>query len=449
MTQPVQSQGAPAPLAEPHPFSRLGLATQVRPLAVRVRWVSLSLCVAAVLAVAYATWAKMDVVVSAQGRVIHSGRSKLIQPLEAGVVKTIAVKDGQSVKAGDVLVELDPTHTEADRARLERELWQSEGDVARLSAMLEGRHGLRLAPQTPPDIAAGQQAMLSGRWAEQQARLAALMAEEARKSTEGEAVRVQLEQLRQSQPLVARKMAMREELARTGHIAEAALIDTRLEVLNLEKDITALSNRLTDAQAALRAAQLQTAQVRAEFNAKGQLELLDAQRKRDVAHQELVKANQRREMQRLRSPIDGVVQQLAVNTVGGVVTQAQALMTVVPEHAALEVEAQVLNRDIGHVKPGQRVINKVETFDFTRYGYIEGEVVWVGTDAVQDQKLGPVYPVRIRLRNTHTPNSVNGRPGEVSAGMNVSADIRVDERRMISYFLAPLMRYQQEALRER
>lgn len=444
-----QSQVSSVPASEPHPFSRLGMAIESRPLASRARWVSLSLCVLAVLLVAYATWAKMDVVVSAQGRVIHPGRSKVIQPLEAGVVRVIAVKDGQAVKAGDVLVELDQTNTEADRARLQRELWQSEGDVARLSALVEGRHVLHLAAATPTDIGAGQQAMLTGRWAEQQARLATLQAEEARKTAEREAVRVQWDQLRQSQPLVGRKLAMREELARTGHIAETALIDTRLEVLNLEKDITAQSNRLAEAEAGLRAAQLQTAQARAEFNAKGQVELLDARRKRDVAHQELVKANQRLEMQRLRSPIDGVVQQLAINTVGGVVTQAQALMTVVPEHATLEVEAQVLNRDIGHVKPGQRVINKVETFDFTRYGYIEGEVLWVGTDAVQDQKLGPVYPVRIRLRDSHTPYSVNGRPGDVAAGMNVSADIRVDERRMISYFLAPLMRYQQEALRER
>jgi len=449
MTKPVQVPAAPAPMTDPHPFSRLGMAMEVRPLGSSVRWVSLSLCAVAALSVAYATWARMDVVVSAQGRVIPSGRSKLIQPLEAGVVRVIAVKDGQAVKAGDVLVELDPTHAEADRERLQRELWQAEGDVARLTALVEGRPQLRLAAETPADIGLGQQAMLTGRWAEQQARLAALSAEEARKTSEREALRVQLDQLRQSQPLVGRKLAMREELARTGHIAETALIDTRLEVLNLDRDVTALSNRLAEAEAGLRAARLQTAQARAEFNAKGQLDLLDARRKRDAARQELVKATQRRDMQRLRSPIDGVVQQLAVNTVGGVVTQAQALMTVVPEHAALEVDAQVLNRDIGHVKPGQRVINKIETFDFTRYGYIEGEVVWVGTDAVQDQKLGPVYPVRIRLRDTHTPYKVNGRAGEVSAGMNVSADIRVDERRMISYFLAPLMRYQQETLRER
>jgi hemolysin D len=132
-----------------------------------------------------------------------------------------------------------------------------------------------------------------------------------------------------------------------------------------------------------------------------------------------------------------------------VVTAAQPLMTLVPHDAALEIEAQVLNRDIGHVQVGQRVITKIETFDFTRYGYIEGRVQWVGTDALNDSKLGPVYPVRIQLADTETPHRVGGRHGQVAPGMSVTADIKTDERRLISYFLAPLLRYRQESLRER
>lgn len=130
-------------------------------------------------------------------------------------------------------------------------------------------------------------------------------------------------------------------------------------------------------------------------------------------------------------------------------TAAQPLMTIVPADTPLELEAQVANRDIGHVRVGQRVINKVETFDFTRYGYIEGEVLWVGTDAVQDQKMGPVYPVRITLNSTQTPTAVNGHAGLIKAGMSVTSDIRTDQRRLIDYLLAPMLRYKQEALRER
>ncbi|MEJ7686954.1 MAG: HlyD family type I secretion periplasmic adaptor subunit [Variovorax sp.] len=413
------------------------------------RMISLALCAMAVAALAYACLASVDIVVTAQGRVIPPGRSKVVQPLEAGVVKAIAVRDGQSVRAGDLLVELDSTATHADRDRLRRELWESEADVLRLSRMLAGSAVMPPAKDVPEDIMANQQAILAGRMAEQRSRLAAMDADIARRKADGDAVAAGIAQLGHSLPLMKKKNGMREELAQTGHVAETSLIETRLELMAMEKEIAVQGNRLKEARAGFAAAVQQRAQAEAEFRARASAERVDAGKKRDAARQELIKTSQRIELQRLRSPIDGVVQQLAVSTVGGIVTPAQALLTVVPADSALEVEAQVLNRDIGHVKVDQRVINKIETFDFTRYGYIEGTVLWVGTDAITDQKLGPVYPVRIRLASPHTPGAVAGRPGAVSAGMNVTVDIRTGDRRLIQYFLAPLLRYRQEALRER
>jgi hemolysin D len=242
---------------------------------------------------------------------------------------------------------------------------------------------------------------------------------------------------------------MREDMAKTGHLAQSSVLETQLELMNADKELAVQANRLKESQAGYQTAVQQRLQAVAEFKARSSNELADAVKRQNAAEQELVKANQRWTQQTLRAPVDGVVQQLAVTTVGGVVTSAQPLLTLVPEQSALEIEAQVMNRDIGHLQVGQRVINKIETFDFTRYGFVDGEVLWVGTDAVQDQKLGLVYPVRIRLNQTRTPNAVNGRYGEVSAGMNVTADIRTDERRMLEYLLAPMLRYQQEALRER
>ncbi len=258
-----------------------------------------------------------------------------------------------------------------------------------------------------------------------------------------------LTQLGNSLPLVRKKHEMREELARSGHIAETGLIETRLELINLEKELAVQGNRLKESGAGLNASVQQKAQAQAEFQSRSSTEFSEATRKRGTAQQELIKANQRRDLQTLRSPIDGFVQQLAVTTVGGVVTQAQPLMTIVPQNSALEVDAQVLNRDIGQIRMGQRVINKAETFDFTRYGYIEGVVLWIGTDAVIDQKLGPVYPVRIKLNTNETPNIAYGRKGIVSAGMSITSDIKTDERRLIEYFLAPMLRYKEESLRER
>lgn len=436
-----------AGLDGPHPFASAAALSQ-RPPAAVARMVSLGVCVMAALTIGYACFARLDIVVTAQGKIIPSGRSKTVQPLEAGVVKRISVRDGQRVKAGDILLELDSTTTGADSDRLQHELWEADGDAARLQAM--ARSGSMAAPvNVPVQIIARQRALLSSRLEEQQARLQTLDADHARRQADRNAINAALQRMRESLPLVRKKHEMREELARTGHIAETGLIETRLELIGLEKEIAVQTSRLEEADAGIRGVASQRSQAIAEFQARAGGELAEALRKQGSLQQEFVKARQRRELQVLRAPIDGTVQQLAVSTVGGVVTQAQPLLTIVPENAALEVEAQVMNRDIGYIRAGQRVINKIETFDFTRFGYIEGEVQWVGTDAVQDPKLGAVYPVRIKLHAAQTPHSTAGARGAIAPGMTVIADVRTDSRRLIEYFLAPMLRYSQEALRER
>jgi hemolysin D len=430
-------------------FSTAAIAMRQQPPAKVARMITLAICTMAAATLAYACLVSMDIVVTAQGRISASGKSKVIQPLEAGVVKVIAVKDGQLVKAGDLLLELDATATLADRDRLQREFWETQADVARLNALLSGKDAWAEARDLPAPMLANQQAVLANRRSEQDSRVAALDADVARRTADREAISANIAQLQNSLPLVRKKHEMREELASTGHIAQTGLIETRLELLNMEKDISVMGKRLNESAASLNASVQQRKQAQAEFRARASAELVDAIRKHDAARQELIKATQRRDLQTLRSPIDGVVQQLAVTTVGGVVTQAQALMTIVPHDALLEVEAQVMNRDIGHVKVGQRVIHKVETFDFTRFGYIEGTVLWVGTDAMADPKLGPIYPVRIKLNTMETPSVVNGLHGAVTAGMSVTSDIRTGERRMIEYFISPMLRYKQESLRER
>ncbi|MBZ0104459.1 MAG: HlyD family type I secretion periplasmic adaptor subunit [Sulfuricella denitrificans] len=430
-------------------FSTSVIALQARAPARMARMVTLAICCMAFLVMLYVYFARIDIVASAQGHIVPSGKTKVVQPLEAGVVRAIQVRDGQRVRAGDILVELDPTATTAERDRLQREAFEAEADASRLAALLQGNGRFDSPRDLPPEIAVNQQAMFVNRLAEQRSHLAAMDADIARRQADRDGVAGSLTQIRASLPLVRRKHEMREELAKTGHIAETGLIETKLELLNLEKELSVQQNRLAEASAGLNAALRQKEQAVAEYRARISSELADAARKRDMAHQDLIKATQRREQQTLRAPIDGVVQQLAVTTVGGVVTPAQQLMMVAPENSTLEVEAQVLNKDIGHIKAGQRAIVKIETYDFTRYGYIEGGVQWVGSDAMADPKLGLVYPVRIRLNAAETPNIVNGRKGAAAPGMSVTADVRVADRRMIEYFLAPLLRYKEESLRER
>lgn len=163
--------------------------------------------------------------------------------------------------------------------------------------------------------------------------------------------------------------------------------------------------------------------------------------------QEVTKAGQKAGLQRLMSPIDGVVQQLAVHTVGGVVTPAQQLLIVVPRDHPLEVEAQVENKDVGFVKEGQPVEIKVETFQFTLYGTVSGHVLTVSNDAAPIEKVGLVYPTRVSMDRSVI--HVEGKQVNLSPGMAVTVEMKTGQRRIIEYLLSPLLRSAQESLRER
>jgi hemolysin D len=184
-----------------------------------------------------------------------------------------------------------------------------------------------------------------------------------------------------------------------------------------------------------------------EFQQSKQMELSMIETKVASLVQDVTKAGQRADFQRLTAPIDGVVQQVAVHTVGGVVTPAQELLIVVPQEHPVEVEAQVENKDVGFVKNGQIVEIKIETFPFTLYGTISGKVVSVSDDAAPIEKVGLVYPTRVSI--DRSTMQVEGKQVNLSPGMAVTVEIKTGQRRVIEYLLSPLLRSINESLRER
>jgi hemolysin D len=244
-------------------------------------------------------------------------------------------------------------------------------------------------------------------------------------------------------------------------------IASRMEYLAAEKQRVEETQELARQKeifgqdsAALAEAQQNYQTLISEFQKTRHDELSDQETKAASLFQERVKAAQRTGLQKLTAPIDGEVQQLAAHTIGGVVTPAQQLLVVVPFEHQLEAEVMVENKDIGFVKKGQRVELKVETFPFTRYGLIDGEIINVTTDAVQLDKSGEVaksnqspqggtlvYPARVSLSKSVI--QVDGKPVRLSPGMAVTAEIKTGTRRLIEFFLSPLLKSGQESLRER
>ncbi len=335
-------------------------------------------------ALLWALIGRIDIVAVAQGKIVPNDRSKVIQPLENGVIQAIHVRDGQRVRAGDPLIEIDTT-SGSDRERFSNEHVAALIEVARLRALMAGKNDFDAPPGADAALVQNQRRQL----------------------------RDQLSELRSLQSKAeAFKKLYDQRLA------------SQLQYFEAEQ------SRAAKAQE--HAAALSAAETRAISLSK-----------------ELNKAETRAHQQYLTAPIGGVVQQLAVHTVGGVVTPAQQLMVIAPvEGGSLEIEAFIENKDIGFVEENQPAEIKVESFPFTRYGIIEGKVLSLSRDAVPLEKVGYVYAARVSMAKSSV-RVENDKDVTLTPGMTVTVEIKTGSRRLIEYFLSPLLRGAQESIRER
>ena len=424
------------------------------------------------LALVWASFGHIDIIASASGKIVPSGRVKLIQPFETGIVRAIHIHDGQKVKAGDVLVELDPTMTTAEEEHIRNDLIAAQLDVARLRAALSNSENPESAFQPPagasPALVSMQREFLAKQIEEHRAKIASLDRQAAQKEAERVTAAATIEKLEAAAPLIRQRVDIRKYLADKELGSKLTYLETLQQLTENEKDLVVQKSRLQEADAALAAIIETRAQTAAEFQRTLFGELAEAERKGAGFADDLAKAEQRTKLQRLTSPVDGVVQQLSVHTVGGVVTPAQQLAVVVPGDAVLEVEAMVSNRDIGFVHPGQDAQIKVDTFNFTRYGLLHGRVVSVSPDALvretpQDSKnekmkgaysdssepKGQEYIYSARISLDRTQIQVDDAVANLSPGMAVTAEIKTGSRAVLSYLLSPLVRYQHDSMRER
>ena len=350
---------------------------------------------------------------------------------------------------GQRLIELDATLATADREKTRQDKQESELDILRLGSQLKLSTRLEVIPAHADPLAVERQKhLLISRVSEFQQKLAVLQQEISRKAADVLTAKANIRKIEDALPLLKQRLTMREKLWEEGFLAEASVIESRLEVSSQVNELAVFNERLKEARAAHKAAELASSQAHAEYIARVSAEMTDAQRRLQVDQQEFTKAVYREFYQILTAPISGTVQQLAVNTVGGVVNPAQGLMVVVPHEGGMEIEAQVMNKDVGFLRPGMPVTVKLDAFDFTKYGALSGQVQWIGADAVKDEKLGPVFPVRIVLHDTRLPVAVNGEHPTLRIGMSVTADISIGKRKAYEYFLGPLLKYKNESLRE-
>jgi hemolysin D len=423
--------------------------TPPSPIGRAITW---SIIVLFLIAILWACLGQIDIVATAQGKVVPSDRTKLIQPLEIGAVSAIHVHEGQSVKRGDTLIELDTTNTQADATRLGNEYSTTQAELARATALVNA-----MQTHTPPkahwpksissDVLQPQKQLLTSQWQQHQATLNSLDNEQTRRQAELAGTEEQIKKLTATLPLITERAESLKTLADKQLAARNDYLQLEQQRIEQTQDLAAQQQHRHELIANL--AQLKEQRNAEESDAlnKALAELTDAKRRSQGLNQETIKADSRNQSQRLTAPVDGVVQQLAVHTIGGVVTPAQQLMVIVPNEESIEVEAIIANKDIGFVHEGQTAEVKVDAFPFTRYGTIDAQLVSVSSDAIQDEKLGLLFTARVLLKQSTM--RIEEKIIHLSPGMAVTVEVKTGKRRLIEYILSPLMQHVSESGRER
>lgn len=460
----------PRRLTDELAFLPAHLSLQETPVHPAPRRAAIAICALFVIALAWSILGEIDIVAVANGRIVVSDRTKTIQPLATSVIKAIHVRDGDEVKAGQILIELDATDAVADTNRVAQEYDAAYAEGLRTAILMAALNGNGHGPRWPEQSRLGTDAdsqakeQLSSEWNDIRAKLDKLQAELQHREAEVATAEAQVLKLQTTLPLVRQRETDFAALTQQGFVAGHAGQDRTRERIELERDLaTALAHRQE-----ARAARTESEQNRMAYKAETVRNLRerhnDAELKQQQLTQEGDKAHQRVALTQLTAPADGTIQQLAVHTTGGVVTPAQALMVLVPKDAHLSAELLLENKDIGFVHEGQDATIKVEAFPYTRFGTLPATVSRVSTDAITSDRSNvqadatnndnsrnglnpPVYSIMVAMQKETL--SSEGRKHKLAPGMSVTAEIKTGHRRVIDYLLSPLESAIHESFGER
>jgi hemolysin D len=424
------------------------------------------------VALGWAAWGKVDIVASAPGKIVPFEGTKVIQPLETGVVKSIHVHEGQQVQAGDVLIEIDPRINEAERDHLVVDHRAARLEIARLSAALADASDPLSAFRPPEDASAAdvatQRDYLLKQTAEFRAKIDSLDHQLEEKKATQATIQATLSKLSAVIPIIQQRVDIRRTSSDREYTSKYQYFEILQALTEEQQEVAVQQNHLREAEANIGALTGSRDQAVAEYHRTLFGQLVEAKRKAEGLAHDIDKIDRKISAQYLTAPIDGRVQQLAIHTSGGVVTPAQVLLVIAPDRGPLEIEAMVPNRDVGFVHPGQPAQIKIDTFNFTKYGLIHGTVLSVSQDAIvrdkprdksEEKVLGTtnatsepsgqelVFAARVSLDSSEM--MIDGKMIRLSPGMAATIEIATGARSILSYLLSPLARYEHDSLRER
>jgi HlyD family secretion protein len=447
--------------ADPADFSPALLRIEETPPAPLAGWMLRLLVALLACAVLWAWLGRLDIVAVAEGKLVPSSYLKIVQPAEQGIVREIRVNEGQSVRAGEVLIRMDTVLTEADVKAIQAEYDHRRLALRRIDAQLAARplareradpHDLfvQVAAQYEANVRAYENALAQERSVLEKAR------------NDLEAARQTRAKLEQVLPHYLEQERAFEKLTKDGFAGRILYTDKQRERIEKEQDLRAQEFTIRSSQALIEQSEKRIAQIGADYRRSLQTERVETAAQLEKARQELAKHAHRRELLELRAPQAGIVKDLATHTAGTVVAPGTILMTLVPEGDKLVAEVWVSNQDVGFVRPGQEAKLKLAAFQFQKYGLLQGKVAHVNADATEapspntrsdaltgrDRPMGPLA-FRTLVELGAQELLAEGRRYPLQPGMQVASEIHLGTRSVLEYLLSPVQKAFHEAARER
>lgn len=422
-----------------HEFKPLLIEIEDKPLNPLGRIILYLVLVIMVFGTAWLILAKVDVVVSAQGKVIPSGEIKILKPLESGVVSKIFVKESDRVKKGDILIQIDPTVTDASLSSKQDDLAVINSDIALLYALINesnlSKDEINKLNSSQLNLYNSQRQILASTYESNKAKLNSAKLDI--KANESEANRLSLLLNKEEEA----KIRLQKVL---DLIAKKEYEEVSKNIINLKEQRDIALYRLKESNKKLEEIIEENEKAIKTIKSSWiETSLSKEKEKRELSAQinAILFSNK---TQQIKSPVDGFVGKLLIHTEGGVVSPNDNLISIVPSDAPLIIKANVLNKDIGFLKLGQEVAIKIDTFSFQKYGLLYGNIIEISKDAIEDEKLGLIYEIKIKPKSLDI--KVEGEIKRLEIGMSVIAEVKTGKRRVIELFIYPIIKYMDEGL---
>jgi adhesin transport system membrane fusion protein len=409
-----------------------------------VVWVSV---VSVFVLILWAALAQLDEVTRGEGKVIPTRQIQVLQSMDGGIVSEILVREGQTVKTGDLLLKVDPTRMVSSLRENQSQYLSLLAKAARLRALAEGSRFVapELVLKQAPEIVEQERALFESRRAELDATIGVARQQSSQRSQELISVRAKREQASQSYTLTARELELTKPLVKTGAVSDVELLRLERDVARYRGERDSANSDIPRLESSVAEANRKIQEVELTFRNTARSELSEANAKLSALSEGSAALEDRVKQTEIRSPVNGTVKQLKVNTVGGVVQPGRDVIELVPSDDALLLEARVLPRDIAFLRPGQKALVKFTAYDYAIYGGLEATLELISADSVVDEKGNAFFLVRVRTLST----TIGNQKLPIIPGMVAEVDILTGKKSVLSYLLKPILRAQSRALTER